>query len=158
MTFTGPAVVLNECSNISNETGNPNNNFLAFAGSSVPVSESINFAGPQSMLLFSVIGSPTVSVEAMMNETPVSSGSFGFEGSGQTHLIVIQSSIFNNVVISGGGDMQPWALDNFYATPSAQITTVPEPSTFMMLALGLLTFVAKARSTRRRSNVDRFQG
>lgn len=143
LTFSGTGSVLNQCSDISIEPSQADNNFLAFAGSNVPVSELITFSANQSMLLFSIIGSPMVSVAAMMGESTVASGSFGFEGSGHTHSVVIQNSVFNSVMITGGGEMQPWALDDLYSTPSAAIpATVPEPATLILLASGLCALAA----------------
>lgn len=144
MTFSGAGSVLNQCSEAIAAPGSSDNNFLAYQGSDSPVTEHIYFSGTQQTFLFSIIGSQTVAVAAMMGESIVASGMFGIEGPAAWQSVVLYNAEFNSVMITAGGDTENWALDDFYATAA---TTVPEPATLVLFAFGaaLLLLVRLAR-------------
>ncbi|MEO7362482.1 MAG: PEP-CTERM sorting domain-containing protein [Gemmatimonadaceae bacterium] len=134
LTFSGTGAVLNSCANVIPTLTAPENNFLAYQATSTPVTERINFTTEQSSLLFSIAGTQGVSIQAFMNESLVAEGSFGLGDAEGWSSIAVYNAPFNRVVVSAGGDMNGWALDDLYSTSA---TTVPEPATFAMLAFGL---------------------
>ena len=133
LTFSGTGSVLNQCSEAVAAPGPADNNFLAYQVSNTPVTEQIFFSGTQHMMLFSITGSQTFAVSAMMGETTVASGVFGVDAPDAWQPVVIHNAEFNSVRITAGGDMQQWALNDLYSTAT---TTVPEPPMLVLLACG----------------------
>ena len=149
LTFSGSGSIVNQCANVIAAPSTPDNNFLALPASSSPSTESVQFSAPQSMLLFSVAGTPAVSISALLGEDVVGTGSFSFASTAQWQSILVHNATFDGVMITGGGGARAWALDDLYSTPQ---TTVPEPATTGMLALGLggLATVGRRRRLFRR--------
>ncbi|MEO9224812.1 MAG: PEP-CTERM sorting domain-containing protein [Gemmatimonadaceae bacterium] len=143
--FIGSGSIVNQCANVIAAPSTQDNNFLAIPASSTPATESVQFSAPQSTLLFSVAGTPAVSVSALLGEDVVGTGSFNFENTAQWQSIAVYNTPFDGVKITGGGDGNAWTLDDLYSTPE---TTVPEPATTGMLALGLGGFAAAGRRRR----------
>lgn len=143
MTFSGAGSIVNQCSKLVAAGAQSGTGYAAYT----TPTESVNFDKTQSNMLFSLTGTPKVTIEVFMGSHMLGCETFYFENDvAWSRPILIRSDAFDRVVITNKQLSGAWAMDDLYATPTS---VVPEPTTTALMTAGMLGLAVAARRRKR---------